>query len=89
MNIRLDETLKQRGAEVLEREGISVSDAVRALYQYMEKHQKFPDELRDAPSRSDQFQQKRELMHSLVGILPPGISLAEARRERLAARGCL
>lgn len=89
LNISLDETLEQHGAEVLERENISTSEAVEALFQYMEEHQKFPEDLRDVLSRKDPFQEKRELMHSLVGILPPDISLEDARRERLAARGCL
>ena len=43
LNVRLPEDLKDRGAQVLRREGVSVSDAVRGLYEYMEKEQRLPE----------------------------------------------
>ena len=43
LNIRLEPTLKQHGAAVLQREGLTVTEAVRALYEYMDEHQEFPD----------------------------------------------
>ena len=88
LNIRLEPTLKQHGAEVLQREGLTVTEAVRALYLYLEANQKFPDELRNAnhdqQSRADR---RRELMHSMVGILPADASIAEAKETRLAHHG--
>ena len=54
LNVRLPEDLKDRGAQVLRREGVSVSDAVRGLYEYMEKEQRLPEFIKpaneDAPS---------------------------------------
>lgn len=69
LNVRLPEALKARGAAVLDREGLSVSDAVRSLYEYMDKEQRFPKVLR-AQSSDDAFQHRRELMQSMIGTLP-------------------
>ncbi|MDO4183249.1 MAG: type II toxin-antitoxin system RelB/DinJ family antitoxin [Coriobacteriia bacterium] len=86
LNIRLDQGLKKRGNEVLEREGISVSEAVRRLYAYMEREQKVPPELVEQQAE-DAFARRRMLMKSMVGVLPADASLAQARQARLAAHG--
>ena len=86
LNVRLPETLKTRGNAVLEKEGLSVSDAVRSLYEYMEREQEFPDVLRAHPAE-DLFARRRELMRSMIGILPADITLDEAREARFARKG--
>ena len=86
LNVRLPETLKTRGNAVLEKEGLSVSDAVRSLYEYMEREQAYPDALRARPAE-DLFAKRRELMRSMIGILPADITLEEAREARFARKG--
>lgn len=86
LNVRLPETLKTRGNAVLEKEGLSVSDAVRSLYEYMEREQTFPDALRTSPAE-DLFAKRREMMRSMIGILPADITLEEAREARFARKG--
>lgn len=86
LNIRLPETLKQHGCEVLERRGVSTSDAVRRLFEYLEHEQDLPSQLFGEPA-SPEHDTRRTLMQSLIGILPQDYSLEDARRDRLAARG--
>ena len=86
LNVRLPETLKTRGSAVLKSEGLSVSDAVRGLYEYMEREQKYPDVLRPQ-EKTDVFEHRRLLMKSMIGILPADITLPEAREARLTAKG--
>ena len=86
LNIRLPETLKQHGYEVLRRSGVSPSDAVRQLFEYLEREQKLPADIFDSADDSS-ADHRRNLLKSLVGIVPADYSLAEARQDRLAARG--
>ena len=88
LNIRLDQALKQHGSEVLQREGVTVTQAVRALYKYMEANQKLPDILfPEAEQAQSVANKRRDLMRSMVGILPADASLAQAKEARLARRG--
>ena len=88
LNIRLEPTLKQHGAAVLQREGLTVTEAVRALYEYMDEHQEFPDVLRaDSQAKQRKANRRRDLMRSMVGILPADTTLAQAREARLARHG--
>ena len=86
LNVRLDPTLKQHGMEVLEREGVSVTEVIRRLFIYFDEHQTLPPELirSNDLSSEDPFAQRRNLMLSMVGILPPDVDLAEARKDRLS-----
>ena len=86
LNIRLPETLKQHGYEVLRKSGVSTSDAVRQLFEYLEREQKLPADVfgTETPSPTDS---RRVLLQSLVGVVPAGYSLDKARQDRLAARG--
>ena len=88
MNIRLEPALKQHGVEVLRREGFTVTEAVRALFRYMEINQKLPDDLcTTADVEQSRADCRRNLMCSMVGILPADASLLEAREARLARHG--
>lgn len=72
LNVRLPEDLKDRGAQVLKREGVSVSDAVRGLYEYMEKEQRLPEFIKPAneDARRAAVERKRSALRDMVGILP-------------------
>lgn len=86
LNVRLPESLKAHGAAVLEREGLTVSDAVRSLYEYMEREQTFPEALRSQPA-DDPFTRRREIARSMIGILPADLTIEEAREARFARKG--
>ena len=87
LNVRLPDDLKRRGGQVLARHGISVSDAVRSLYEYLERHQGVPDFMDDGAAGTI-YERRRELARSLVGVvdLPPGFDARRARQERLDER---
>ena len=84
INVRLDATLKQHGMEVLNDCGMSVTDAVRTLFQYMESNRTLPPELANSTKQEDVYQQRRKMMRSLIGILPSDVTLEEAREARLS-----
>ena len=54
LNARMDSTLKERGDKVLRDNGISVSTAVRALWQELASTRELPDFLRKA-SKGDVY----------------------------------
>ena len=65
LNIRLPEELKEHGMQVLARQHISVSEAVRQLFCELERSQQVPEFLADASPRDD-IQGKRQLLRTMV-----------------------
>ena len=86
INVRLPQSIKTDGEAVLAREGVSISQAVRNLYIYLGKQQKIPECIRGigASAPEDKIANKRNVLRTLVGVLPSDISLEQARDERLA-----
>lgn len=72
LNVRIPADLKRRGMQVLDREGVSVSDAVRGTFEHIACTQEVPSYLKgeEAKSRNDAIQRKRALLRSMVGVLP-------------------
>lgn len=66
LNIRLPKDLKLHGNQVLERNGLSVTQVVRNLYEYMEREQAVPHEL-EAGSSDALYQQRRMLLRKVAG----------------------
>ena len=87
LNVRLPEDLKRHGGQVLERNGVSVSDAVRALYEHLTASQALPDFMEGAEGDSI-YDRRRKLARSMVGIVsvPKGFDTKQARHERIAAK---
>ncbi|MEA5018883.1 MAG: type II toxin-antitoxin system RelB/DinJ family antitoxin [Gordonibacter sp.] len=86
LNVRLPEDLKERGMQVLSREGVSVSKVVRDLFCQLEETQEIPTFLRDSLlSEQEEIHRKRELLRSMVGIVsvPPDFDYREERRKHL------
>ena len=85
INVRMPLSLKTGGEAVLEREGLSVSEAIRRFYEYLEKQQTLPECIRhseeDMPSAL--VEKRRYLLKSLAGVLPSDISLEQIKDERL------
>lgn len=69
LNVRLPLALKERGMQVLDREGVSVSAAVRRLFLEMERTQKLPDFIAEE-GRLAEIQQKRVRLRMLVAMTP-------------------
>lgn len=64
LNVRMDESLKERGNQVFARRGISTSAAVRKLYEYVDREQDVPEWMID--SAEDEIARKRRLLRELV-----------------------
>ncbi len=82
LNIRLPEDLKRHGGQVLEKSGVSTSDVVRGLYEYMAREQKLPEFI--APAQSG-IEEKRRALRCLVGAvqLPEGFDAQAEYRAHL------
>lgn len=65
LNVRMDESLKQRGNQVFARHGISTTAAVRKLYEYVDREQDVPEWMVDGAE--DEIARKRRLLRELVG----------------------
>jgi len=88
LNVRMPEELKDRGMQVLKREGLSVSDLMRDIFSYLEENQEVPEfaaASKQGMSEAD-IAKRRAAMQSLVGILPPDVDVKAARHERLMGK---
>lgn len=85
LNVRIDRDLKAHGDVVLAREGVSLSGAVRKLYQYLEQCQELPSWMAEGKEK-DIYEQRREGIRSLVGIVSVSddFDLSELKTERLS-----
>ncbi len=84
INVRLPEDLKRHGGQVLVRNGVSVSDAVRRLYEYLEREQTVPDWMRGDAGAPDAVARRREQLRGLVGVVdvPVNFDARKAYRAR-------
>jgi len=86
INVRLPQSLKMGGDAVLRREGATASSIVRGVYEFLQQEQRLPEFLLDnQPIRKQEFiQKKREVLQSLIGVIPADVDLDALRQERLA-----
>ena len=68
LNVRMDEGLKERGNQVFARRGISTTEAVRKLYEYVDREQDVPKWM-ESSSAEDEIARKRRLLRELVGVI--------------------
>lgn len=87
LNIRLPEELKRHGNQVLERNGISISEAVRRLYEYLEREQDIPEFMSEC-ANAQEFENRRKALRSIVGTLkiPENYDIEDLRRDRFKER---
>ena len=85
INARLDESLKRHGGQVLDRSGLSATEAIRRLYQYMEREQQVPAWMLDEADAQAQKERKRQRLRQLVGSVPlePGCDVRADYRNHL------
>ena len=67
INVRMEGTLKDHGMQVLERNKVSVSDAIRRLFEHLENEQTVPDWMQD--DVREKASEKRAHLREMVGRL--------------------
>lgn len=77
LNVRIPVQLKERGAEVLGRSRVSVSDAVRALFEEMERTQELPECVVRMTQRETVDDRRAQLRHLVGRNRPKPESLEE------------
>lgn len=87
LNIRLPEELKKHGNQVLEREGVSVSQVVRDLYEFMSAEQDVPSFAKHGDAQS-KYEKRRETLRKLQGKIrvPHDVDVKDLRDERIMGR---
>ncbi len=86
LRVRLSRELKERGDAVLVREGFTPSQAVHALYAFVDEHQTLPDFMKDDDEEVDVYKRRRQGIERLVGVveLPDDYDVEQLKSERLA-----
>ena len=84
LNIRLPEELKKHGNQVLEREGVSVSQVVRDLYEFMSAEQDVPPFAKHGDAES-KYEKRRKALRELQGTIrvPSDVNVKDLRAERI------
>ncbi|MCL2632307.1 MAG: type II toxin-antitoxin system RelB/DinJ family antitoxin [Coriobacteriia bacterium] len=85
INVRINQSLKQQGDAVFERQGITISEIVRALYQYAASEQRLPDFIQGAEEeKAEQRLRRLQLLNEMTGVISDKTTaLADIRWERL------
>ena len=85
LNVRMDKDLKAQGERVLAKQGVSATEAIRGLYQFMEQTEEVPDFCRTG-SETLPPEARRQKMRQMVGIakMAPGEDLSTLKQERLS-----
>jgi DNA-damage-inducible protein J len=86
INVRLAQSLKQSGDSVLRREGVTVTQVVRGVYEYLQQEQRLPGFLGEqgVSQENDRIQKRRRALEGLAGIIPADTDVDVIRHDRLA-----
>lgn len=87
VNIRMDDSLKQAGDEVLERYGFSATQAIRALWEYVAHSGEVPDFMLSAEPDADECARKLALIEGGEGPRGGGSQCARGWHCLHSARG--
>ncbi|MEA5019406.1 MAG: type II toxin-antitoxin system RelB/DinJ family antitoxin [Gordonibacter sp.] len=68
LNIRIEQTLKERGDKVLRDHGVSTSAAVRALWEQLAASRELPVFLQESLREQDGRAKKKVALRALAGI---------------------
>lgn len=70
MNVRIDSALKQQGDKIFQRQGLTPSQAVRRMWEYVVEHNRIPDFMCDtqADAREAAKQHKLALAKTGAGL---------------------
>ncbi|WP_350455355.1 type II toxin-antitoxin system RelB/DinJ family antitoxin [Slackia heliotrinireducens] len=86
INVRMPESLKQGGMQVLDRLNVSPTELVRSVYRYLQNEQSLPSCL-DIAQDDDMtlYQRRRMLLRSVAGTLelPDGYDFDADKEARI------
>jgi len=85
LNIRIDDSLKQRGDRVFEQHGLTPSSVVRAVWQYAADHKELPSFIHEA-SKDGQLkkrEQRQLLAEAGAGMATKLLELSPIPQEEL------
>ena len=97
INIRIEEDLKEQAQNVLKRNGIGTSEAIRRLFQELAKTQELPTCIQDDQiAQSEEVARKRKALREFARIghsfpkrqLPDNWDTKEAWRQHLIEKHC-
>lgn len=85
INVRLPEDLKRQGTQVLKQNGISLSEAIRRMLEYLNQEQMVPEWMLAADASLNSVQVKRQKLRFLAGSCPvdPDVDAKEVYRAHL------
>lgn len=85
INVRLPEDLKRQGTQVLKQNGISLSEAIRRMLEYLNQEQIIPEWMLAEDASLNDVQVKRQKLRSLAGSCPidPDIDAKEVYHAHL------
>lgn len=91
INVRLSDSLKKRGDDVLKKNEISPTQAVRALWQLMASTKRVPDFIIDSISKPQdaEIKRKREALANLKGSTNSFSGLTDAELDALRLKGLM
>lgn len=91
INVRLSPTLKERGDSVLKKNGVSTTQAIRALWGVMARTHEVPDFVlaEQADAQADEKARKKMIAQSLLGIVPSASCVTDEELDDLRFRGLM
>ncbi|MEE0706917.1 MAG: hypothetical protein UCH28_11125 [Adlercreutzia sp.] len=91
INVRLSPTLKERGDSVLKKNGISTTQAIRALWGVMARTHEVPDFVlaERSEAREDEKTRKRTIARSLLGIASSASRMTDEELDDLRFQGLM
>ena len=91
INARLSPALKERGDSVLKRNGVSTTQAVRALWGVMARTHEVPGFILDECGKvqADEKARKREVARDLLGIVRHSSSISDTDLDDARFKGLM
>lgn len=91
INVRLSPTLKERGDSVLRKNGISTTQAIRALWGVMARTHEVPDFVlaEQDVAQADEQTRKKIIARSLLAIAPSASRIADEELDDLRFQGLM
>lgn len=91
INVRLSPTLKERGDSVLRKNGISTTQAIRALWGVMARTHEVPDFVlaEQDEAQADEQTRKKMIARSLLAIVPSASCAADEELDDIRFQGLM
>ena len=85
INVRINAALKERGDKILRDYGLSTSEVVRLLWDFLAQEHRLPAFLQEvlATKKNDDRERKRKALDGFVGIAASGATLTDEEIDEL------